>query len=459
MPKVSKRDQAKYLNSRTRAFAVNGTGIPDVDFDVGESYAGLLPVSNKTEEDRQLYFWFFPSTNSNATDEITIWLNGGPGCSSMEGFLQENGPFLWQYGTFKPVSNPYSWHRLTNMLWVDQPVGTGFSVGNASVTSQKDVAMQFLGFLRNFVELFGLQEKKVYITGESYAGMFVPYIANALLDANDTSLGNLNGIMLYDPTLASNDVERELFAYQTYETWSKLFSFNHTFAETIRDKAQSCGATDFIDKHLTFPPPGPMPPAPANCDLYMTIGNNAFIPNPCWDPYHLANTCPNLWDVLGSPGAYDYLPPGAQIYFNRPEVQKAINAPLNATWAECTSQPTVLPRVIEHVSRAVIGQGEMDYTILPNATVLAIQNMTWNGLQGFQKPIDGKFYVPPDANMSAGSGVMGRTRTERGLTFVEVALCGHMGLVPQYQPSAAFRHLEFLLGRVDSLESQEPFTI
>ena len=110
--------------------------------------------------------------------------------------------------------------------------------------------------------------------------MFVPYIANALLDANDTSLGNLDGIMLYDPTLASNDVERELFAYQTYETWSKLFSFNDTFAETIRDKAQSCGATDFIDKHLTFPPPGPMPPAPANCDLYMTIGNNAFIPNP-----------------------------------------------------------------------------------------------------------------------------------------------------------------------------------
>ena len=54
----------------------------------------------------------------------------------------------------------------------------------------------------------------------------MPYIANALLDANDASLGNLDGIMLYDPTLAHNDVERELFAYQTYETWSKLFTFN-----------------------------------------------------------------------------------------------------------------------------------------------------------------------------------------------------------------------------------------
>lgn len=108
----------------------------------------------------------------------------------------------------------------------------------------------------------------------------MPYIANALLDTNDTSLGSLDGIMVYDPTLVSDTVERELFAYQTYETWSRLFNFNDTFAESISHQAQSCGATDFIQKYLTFPPPGPMPAAPDNCDLYMTIGNNAFIPNP-----------------------------------------------------------------------------------------------------------------------------------------------------------------------------------
>jgi carboxypeptidase D len=53
---------------------VNGTGIPDVDFDVGESYAGLMPISS-AKDASQYYFWFFPSTNPNATDEIMIWLN------------------------------------------------------------------------------------------------------------------------------------------------------------------------------------------------------------------------------------------------------------------------------------------------------------------------------------------------------------------------------------------------
>lgn len=58
-------------------FSVNGTGIPDVDFDVGESYAGLLPISKNEKEERELYFWFFPSENADADDEILIWLNGG----------------------------------------------------------------------------------------------------------------------------------------------------------------------------------------------------------------------------------------------------------------------------------------------------------------------------------------------------------------------------------------------
>lgn len=96
-------------------------------FDLGESYAGRLPIaapnSTGSSSENELFFWFFPSKNPAANKEITVWLNGGPGCSSMGGLLQENGPFLWQPGTYSPQPNPFSWTNLTNMVWIDQPIG------------------------------------------------------------------------------------------------------------------------------------------------------------------------------------------------------------------------------------------------------------------------------------------------------------------------------------------------
>lgn len=71
---VEKRDTSKFLTEKSKKFVVNGTAIPDVNFDVGESYAGLLPISQDPNEERQLYFWFFPSTNPDAGKEVLIWL-------------------------------------------------------------------------------------------------------------------------------------------------------------------------------------------------------------------------------------------------------------------------------------------------------------------------------------------------------------------------------------------------
>lgn len=59
------------------AFAVNGTALPEFDFDIGESYAGTLPISTNASDHNRLWFWFFPSENPLAEKEITIWLNGG----------------------------------------------------------------------------------------------------------------------------------------------------------------------------------------------------------------------------------------------------------------------------------------------------------------------------------------------------------------------------------------------
>lgn len=75
-------------------FSVNGSALPEIDFNIGESYAGTLPITSNTTDPNQLWFWFFPSSNPLANNEITIWLNGGPGCSSLFGLLQEHGKLL-----------------------------------------------------------------------------------------------------------------------------------------------------------------------------------------------------------------------------------------------------------------------------------------------------------------------------------------------------------------------------
>ncbi|KAK0773673.1 hypothetical protein LTR91_005437 [Friedmanniomyces endolithicus] len=466
-------------NANTTKFAVNGSAIPDVDFDIGESYAGLLPISDVANSS-ELYFWFFPSANELAGDEILIWLNGGPGCSSLEGLLQENGPFLWQYGTYKPVKNPYTWVNLTNVVWVEQPAGTGYSkqLGTPPATNELEVAAQFLGFFKNFVDTFGLYNKKIYISGESYAGYYVPYIADAMHNASNTDYYDISSVLFYDPSTSYQVVQDDIPAVPFVDYWSGLFSLNDSFMADIHKRADACGYTAFMDLAMTFPPTGPLPTPPnvdysmPGCSIWNDIINAALLVNPCWDIYQVATTCPILWDVLGFPGSIPYLPDGATIYFNRTDVQMAINAPLGQ-WEECssgvlttdTSPPSglsVLPRVIEKNERTIIGHGMLDFILLMNGTLMMVNNMTWNGAQGFSVPPSSfePFFVPYHSELSestlAGSGDFGVYHTERGLTFCTVDLSGHM--IPQYAPSAAYRQVEFLLGRIDSLGEVSDFT-
>lgn len=168
------------------------TSLPEVDFDIGEMYSGNIPI-DEDDPSRALFFVFQPTVGA-PVDEITIWLNGGPGCSSLEGFFQENGLFVWAWSSYQPQVNPYSWVNLTNVLWVEQPVGTGFSYGNVTATSEEDVAQDFVSFFLNWQKTFGISKFKIYVTGESYAGRYVPYISAAMLDQNDTTHFNLSGM-------------------------------------------------------------------------------------------------------------------------------------------------------------------------------------------------------------------------------------------------------------------------
>jgi carboxypeptidase D len=155
-------------------------------------YSGLMPIDLK-DPSRSLFFVFQPNVLDPDDETLTIWLNGGPGCSSLEGFFQENGRIIWREGEEKPSINPYTWTNLTNVLWVEQPVGTGFSQGNITATSQEDTAQDFLGFFKNFQKTFGIQDYQIYVTGESYAGRYVPFISAAMLDEDNPRYFDLQG--------------------------------------------------------------------------------------------------------------------------------------------------------------------------------------------------------------------------------------------------------------------------
>ena len=152
---------------------------------------------------------FFPSSNPLAAEEVTIWFNGGPGCSSLSGLLTENGPFTWEAGTKAPVQNPYTWVNLTNMMWVEQPVGVGFSQGVPNITNEVELGLEFIGFYKNFVDAFDVHGYKVYLTGESYGGFYVPYIADAFINADDTDYYNLKGVAINDPILGDGTAQQE----------------------------------------------------------------------------------------------------------------------------------------------------------------------------------------------------------------------------------------------------------
>lgn len=240
--------------------------------------------------------------------------------------------------------------------------------------------------------------------------------------------------------------------------WSNLFYLNESFTAAIHKRADDCGYTSYLEKYLTFPPPAgkfPLLPEPSDsnsytCDVLDDVYAAALEINPCFNIYHITDTCPFLSTVLGIVNTGDYFAPGTVVYFNRSDVQKAINAPVGTNWQQCTdinvfgegnnnrsirdrslgpAQDGVLQHVIESINNTIIGVGNLDFLLPTNGTLLALQNVTWNGVQGFQSFPGTEFYTPyhPEFNGGSlsGAGIVGRWGSERGLTFYQVQLAGH----------------------------------
>eukprot|EP01100_Stratorugosa_tubuloviscum_P000009 TRINITY_DN0_c1_g2_i1.p1 TRINITY_DN0_c1_g2~~TRINITY_DN0_c1_g2_i1.p1 ORF type:complete len:481 (+),score=225.39 TRINITY_DN0_c1_g2_i1:96-1538(+) len=203
----------------------------------GVQESGYLTVNNNTQSN--IFYWFFESQNDPKNDPLVLWLQGGPGSSSLGGLFLENGPYFYWPQNGSLTDNPYSWNTIANMLFIDQPVGTGYSYTNDNsgyATNETRVAQDLYTGLVIFFERYPQYQKlDFYVFGESYAGKYIPSIGTAIHKGNQqNSLKiNLQGLGIGDGwTDPYTQSDMGSFAYSTGLVDEKqLDTVNNLYAE------------------------------------------------------------------------------------------------------------------------------------------------------------------------------------------------------------------------------------
>uniref|UniRef100_A0A9J7Z3C0 Carboxypeptidase n=1 Tax=Cyprinus carpio carpio TaxID=630221 RepID=A0A9J7Z3C0_CYPCA len=201
-------------------------------------YSGYFSVA----DNKHLHYWFVESQKDPAGSPVVLWLNGGPGCSSLDGLLTEHGPFLIQDDGATLEYNPYAWNKIANVLYLESPAGVGFSYSDDQkyTTNDTEVATNNYLALKEFFRLFPeFSKNEFFLTGESYGGIYIPTLAEIVMEDSSINLQGIavgNGLSSYE----LNDNSLVYFAYYHGLLGTSLWNDLQTFC--CKD-----GACNFYD--------------------------------------------------------------------------------------------------------------------------------------------------------------------------------------------------------------------
>lgn len=413
---------------------------------IPEMYAGHMPLAQLDANDNDkidYFFWKFTRPDQ-VLNTLIIWLNGGPGCSSMDGALVENGPFRVDEN-LKLVLNDGSWHTRADMLYVDQPVNTGFSVSGSEDKFDDDLEIttaHFMKFLENYFKVFpDDQFKNLIIAGESYSGQYVPFLAEAIQRRNeqtkdDLEKYNLRGILIGNGWM---DPDTQSLSYLPFAISKGLVDQKNPYFEKLLKAQEECQQA-IINRAPGEHEPFQIEKCENILQLLISATKNDSPDTPsnqaCMNvySYNLRDSypaCGSDWplEVLQVPG-----------FFARPGVLEALNLDPSKVprWRECNldvyfhlknkkAVPSVrkLPHLLESGLKVILYNGEMDLLCNERGILDMINKLQWDGHNGFSEATKKYAWSYRDYGTKTDY-TAGGILYDRNLTYISVYNASHM---------------------------------
>ncbi|KAM7196541.1 pheromone-processing carboxypeptidase KEX1 [Naviculisporaceae sp. PSN 640] len=395
-------------------------------------HAGHIEVT--PEHNGNLFFWHFQNKHIANKQRTVIWLNGGPGCSSEDGALMEIGPYRLKDDKTLEY-NEGAWNEFANVMFVDNPVGTGFSYVDTDsyLHELDDMADQFITFLEKWFAIFPEYETDdLYIAGESYAGQHIPYIARHILARNKQAgiktKWNLAGLLIGNGWISPRE---HYESYLQFAFSKKLIEKGTPTAGKLEAQLRICQKDMSVAEKLPVDLP--------SCETIL----QDFLRLTAKPGKDGQLECFNMYDVRKKdtyPSCGMNWPPDlvhVTPYLRRSDVTTALHVNANKAtgWTECNgnvgsqfnarnSRPTIefLPEILSEIP-VLLFSGAEDLICNHLGTEALISNMQFNGGKGFE--ISPGTWAPRRDWLFEGQ-YAGFYQEARNLTYVLFANASHM---------------------------------